>query len=88
MSTLLAVPEVDRSPPYQQIADHYREQMRRGEIRVGDVLPANRKLVDEWRVSTHTIQRAMALLREERLIQSRPAKGPLVIALPAPQPPP
>lgn len=82
MSTLLAVPEVDRSPPYVQIAEYYRARIKSGQIAVGEVLPPNRKMLVEWGVSTHTVQRAMKALRDEGLIQTRPAKAPVVVAMP------
>lgn len=82
MTTLLAVPEVDRSPPYQQIAAHYRERIRLGEIAVGTTLPPNRTMLTEWGVSTHTVQRAMKELKDAGIIETRPAKPPLVIAVP------
>jgi GntR family transcriptional regulator len=89
MTRFLTVPTVDRSPPpYQQIAEHVREQMRRGELLVGQSLPPVHQLVKDWTVSEHTVQRALHKLRDEGLIEIRRARRALVISLPAPKPPP
>lgn len=88
MTTSVAVPTVDRSPwPGDQIAAYYRERIDRGEIAVGDLLPPARKIQEEWGVGIKTVVRAMRILREEGLIQTRPAKAPLVVAAPQPDVP-
>lgn len=88
MTTSLTVPTVDRSPPpANQIADYYRDKMRQGEVNVGDLLPTVRTIVAEWRVGEHTVQKALRLLRNEGLIETRQSRRALVIALPAEDPP-
>jgi DNA-binding GntR family transcriptional regulator len=83
MTTLQPVPTVDRSPPpVQQIAEYYRREIRTGTRSVGDELPANRKMAEEWKVSTATALRAVALLREEGIVETRPGKAPIVVAVP------
>jgi len=84
MTTSLTMPDVLRSPPPgDQIAAYYRDQIRSGERKVGDRLPAIRALVAEWQVSTHTVQRALRILREEGLIEvKRGPQPPRVIAVP------
>jgi DNA-binding GntR family transcriptional regulator len=87
MTSSLAVPDVQRSPhPSDQIAAYYRDRIQRGELPVGDLLPTIRDLIDEWAVSTHTVQRALKMLRDEDLIEIRRAKRALVIGVPKPPP--
>ncbi len=79
MTASLAVPDVDRSPwPGDQIAAYYREKIRRGELQAGDLLPSARAIRDDWRVGIKTVVRAMKILRDEGLVDTRPAKPPVV----------
>jgi len=84
MTASVTVPDDRRIlAAHEQIAEYYRAQIRAGELNVGGLFPTNRQMIADWGgVSTHTIQRALALLREEGLIETRPAKAPLVIAVP------
>jgi DNA-binding GntR family transcriptional regulator len=69
------VPQAQRSKPlWQQVADHYKGQILRGELRQGDALPSIRAIRDEWGVSQATAQQAVAHLHlAERLVRTNPA---------------
>lgn len=83
MTTLQLMPTVDRSPPpSEQIATYYRDAIRTGRLAPGDELPANRRLAAEWQVSTATALRAVAMLRQEGLVITRPGRPPLVAERP------
>jgi len=70
------VPELQRPPPpYQQIAQHYRDQITSGELRDGDRLPAARQLVQQWRVAHATAARVLSTLRDEGLAETTPGGG-------------
>ncbi|AXU16815.1 GntR family transcriptional regulator [Streptomyces clavuligerus] len=72
----------DNRPPYARIAAHYRDLISIGELSPGDLLPSIRSLADQWDVSTATADRAMKLLRDERLVQGIPGVGTEVMARP------
>lgn len=64
-------PKVERTlPPYLQITRHYRDLIRRGELRDGDRLPSARQLVDQWGVAHATAAKVLATLRAEGLVQT------------------
>ncbi len=69
-------PELQRPlPPYLQIAEHYRDLIRRGELRDGDRLPSTRQLVEQWRVAHATAARVLSTLRAEGLVTTTPGGG-------------
>ncbi|MDQ3765227.1 MAG: GntR family transcriptional regulator [Actinomycetota bacterium] len=70
---------MDRTPPYEQVAEHYRDAIRAGRLTVGDELPSVRRIAGQWNIATATAQRALDLLRSEGWIESRPGR-PSVVA--------
>lgn len=79
LTTVCEVPEVDRTPPYRQVAEHYRAEIRSGRLAVGDELPSVRRIVEQWGIAMATAQRALELLHSEGWIESRPGR-PSVVA--------
>ncbi|MFB7453500.1 GntR family transcriptional regulator [Streptomyces sp. NPDC056194] len=77
-------PRADNRPPYARIAGHYRDLISSGELSPGDLLPSIKTLSSEWGVSTATADRAMRVLRDERLVQGIPGVGTEVMARPIP----
>ncbi|MFI1839503.1 GntR family transcriptional regulator [Streptomyces olivaceoviridis] len=75
-------PRADNRPPYARIAGHYRDLISSGELSPGDLLPSIKALATQWEVSTATADRAMRLLREEKLVQGIPGVGTEVMARP------
>ncbi|MGP3637586.1 GntR family transcriptional regulator [Streptomyces sp. 24-1644] len=75
-------PRADNRPPYARIAGHYRDLIGSGELAPGDLLPSIRALADQWNVSTATADRAMKLLRDEKLVNGIPGVGTEVMARP------
>lgn len=75
-------PRADNRPPYARIAGHYRDLISSGELAPGALLPSIKTLATEWKVSTATADRAMRLLREEKLVQGIPGVGTEVMARP------
>ena len=72
-------PEIQQVlPKYVQVADHIRDQILRGELRPGDEIPSERRIVEEWRVSRPTATRALAALRAEGLVEARQGSGTFV----------
>lgn len=71
-------------PKYVQVANHFRNQIRRGELGPGDELPSERRIVEEWGVSRPTATKALALLRQDGLVDSQQGSGTYVRAQPGP----
>lgn len=65
---------------FQQIAEHFRQLIFRGEMQSGDRLPAIRDLSQQWSCTPGTVQRAYKQLAEEGLVVSRHGQGTSVVA--------
>lgn len=57
-----------------QVAAHYRELIRTGQLRPGERFPPIRSIAREWSMSTATVRLAVAVLRDEGWI--RTVRGP------------
>ncbi|MGA4994846.1 GntR family transcriptional regulator [Nonomuraea bangladeshensis] len=64
---------------YTQIADRLRERIRSGEFAPGQVLPSEAELCRGFRVARNTVRRGLAILEEEGLLVTVPAKGRVVL---------
>lgn len=66
-------PRAERTPPaYMQIAEHYRQQIRDGELTEGTKLPAVKALAEEWAVSTATAAKGLSQLVVEGYVRTSP----------------
>jgi DNA-binding GntR family transcriptional regulator len=65
-------------PPSRQVAASLRERISSGALAPGSKLPSIVNLSAEYRTSTGTIQKALAILRTEGLIVSVPNYGTFV----------
>ena len=65
-------------PPYKQIAEIIRQRIASGEYPRGARLPTESEMVDTWEVARTTARRAIALLREEGLVDTVPQRGSYV----------
>lgn len=63
---------------YERIADDLRRSIRAGELKPGDKLPAESKLVERYRKSLPTVRQALSLLEAEGLILKRHGRGNFV----------
>lgn len=64
-------PSLDRpAPPYVQIADHFRSQIKNGELIEGAKLPSVAEVAQGWQVATATAAKALNLLRAEGYVRS------------------
>ena len=77
------VPEISPRgalPPSRQIAAWLRARIEAGEFRPGeDPLPSEKDLVDLFGVARDTARRAIAVLRDEGLVETIPQRGTYVI---------
>lgn len=69
-------------PLYRQVGAVLRNQIANGEYRVGDQLPTEDALRDQFGVSRATIRMALQALEEEGLLTRRRALGTFLKALP------
>ncbi len=80
----MGVPEINPRgsvPPHRQIAAWLRTRIEAGEFRPGeDPLPSEKDLVDLFGVARDTARRAIAVLRDEGLVETVPQRGTYVIA--------
>lgn len=79
LDTLAVMPEIVKpDPPYMQVAEHLRQEIRTGRRKPGDVMPTTQELTVEYKVAMSTAARALALLRDGGWIVTRPSKAALV----------
>lgn len=71
-------PEVNRTPPHEQVAAALRADIRAGVLVAGAELPSVRRLAADWGISPPTALRALTLLRDEGWIVTRPGTVALV----------
>jgi len=66
-------------PPYRQIAAWLRARIEAGEFRPGvDPLPSEKDLQELFEVARDTARRAVAVLRDEGLVETVPQRGTYV----------
>lgn len=68
---------------YRQLAAVLRERIERGELAPGQRMPSEKDLHDEFGFARETVRRAMAVLREEGVVQVRHGYGTFVAERPA-----
>ncbi|MEV5317185.1 winged helix-turn-helix domain-containing protein [Streptomyces sp. NPDC052687] len=67
---------------YVQIADRISSQIRSGRLPVGARLASEPDLATQYGVGINTLRRAIRELRERGVVDTVPAKGTFVIAVP------
>lgn len=60
---------------YQQLAEALAAEIRAGRVGVGDLLPTEAALAQQFDVSRHTVREALRVLRDRGLITSRQGMG-------------
>ncbi len=73
---------VDNRPQNERVVEHYRGLIASGEIPTGTLLPSNKVLAAEWKVSPTTIEKAMSKLRAEGLVRGIHGIGTEVVGHP------
>ncbi|MFJ7247096.1 winged helix-turn-helix domain-containing protein [Kitasatospora sp. NPDC098652] len=63
---------------FEVIAEALRERIRSGGLEPGDALPTQAVLMAEYGASSLSVQKAMALLKQDGYAISRPGKGAFV----------
>ena len=70
--------------PYLRVATAIRRRIETGALRPGDRVPSTRQLVRDFGVAMATATRALAVLRDEGLVVTRPGSGTVVRSPPPP----
>jgi len=65
---------------YEGIRGHIQELILRGELRVGDKLPPERKLAETLKVSRNSVREAIRALAEKNIVRSRRGDGTYICA--------
>ncbi|MDB4866259.1 MAG: GntR family transcriptional regulator [Cohnella sp.] len=66
------------SPMYEQIYEALRGDVRNGKYGIGERVPSEKELADEYNVSRITSKKALELMAAEGLIVRRPGRGSFV----------
>jgi GntR family transcriptional regulator of arabinose operon len=69
----------DSRPIYERIFETLREEIIQRKYNVGDRVPSEKELADEYNVSRITSKKALEMLAEERLIVRKPGRGSFVM---------
>lgn len=78
----MVMPAVDRSsdrPAYKQVADRLRERLDVGELRAGDRLPSETKLMGKLGVSRSTVRAGLKVLINEGRAEAVQGRGVFVV---------
>ena len=73
--TRIATRPIDTPSKITVIQDHFRTQIRKGTLVPGDRLPPERQLADQFGVSLLTVNKAMAGLESEMLLDRQTSRG-------------
>lgn len=87
---MTTAPPIDTVPPvprliraHDQVAEHYRNEIRDGLMAPGKKLDSIRVMAEEWGgISPTTVARAIAILREEGWIDVSQGRVATVIGVP------
>nr|WP_011475430.1 GntR family transcriptional regulator [Streptomyces sp. 44414]ABC67368.1 pRL2-5 [Streptomyces sp. 44414] len=71
-------PRIERTPPYMQVVQHFKQQILSGELKDGDRLPAVRQIAEDWNLAHATAAKVLATLRGDNLAVSMPGIGTIV----------
>jgi DNA-binding GntR family transcriptional regulator len=68
-----------KEPLYRQLAAELRRMIDSGEIPPGRRLPSKKAIVQQYGVSQNTAERALAILKDEGLIETSMGRGLFVV---------
>ena len=63
---------------YEQIVNQIEQRIVAGELKVGDQLPPEKELAEQFGVSRTAVREAVKTLREKRLVEIRPGRGTFI----------
>jgi len=71
-------PPIQSERLYEQIVDRIEHLIMTGELKIGDQLPAERELAEQFAVSRTAVREAVKALREKGLVEIRPGRGTFI----------
>lgn len=72
---IITVDRADALPLYEQLRRQIIAGVARGELKPGDTLPSVRTLAQDLGINLHTVNKAYAMLRDERHVVMRRGSG-------------
>jgi AcrR family transcriptional regulator len=72
-------------PPYRRIVVAIQDRIASGDLRPGERMPSIRRVAQEWGVAVATATKAMAVLRDAGLVETKVGSGTVVSAHPVPR---
>ncbi len=63
---------------YQRIVEQIERRIVAGDLKIGDQLPSERELAEQFAVSRIAVREAVKALREKGLVEIRPGKGTFI----------
>jgi len=63
---------------YERIVSQIEQRIEDGELKVGDQLPAERELAEQFAVSRTAVREAVKALRQKGLVEIRPGRGTFI----------
>jgi len=63
---------------YERIVSQIENRIEAGELKVGDQLPAERELAEQFAVSRTAVREAIKALRQKGLVEIRPGRGTFI----------
>ncbi|GAC1622998.1 MAG: FadR/GntR family transcriptional regulator [Candidatus Acidiferrum sp.] len=69
---------VQTSRLYEQIVLQIEESVQKGDLKVGDQLPAERELAQQFGVSRTAVREAVKALREKGIVEAFPGRGTFI----------
>ncbi len=70
---------MDKRKKYQQIQDHFKRRMQAGEFPVGNYLPSEHEICQQFSATRTTVRKALDELRREGFIETEHGRGTRVI---------
>jgi GntR family transcriptional regulator len=68
-----------RLPPYRQLAEIVRGRIASGEYPKGSRLPSESDFMEEFEIGRNTARRAVAVLRDEGIVETVATRGSYVL---------
>jgi GntR family transcriptional regulator, transcriptional repressor for pyruvate dehydrogenase complex len=64
---------------FERVAEQIEKRILDGELRVGDRIPTERHLAEQFQVSRTAVREAMKILAQKGLVDMRPGRGTIVV---------
>ena len=69
---------IQNSRLYEQIVLQIEDSIHKGELKIGDQLPAERELAEQFGVSRTAVREAVKALREKGIVEAFPGRGTFI----------